>query len=336
MGPSVTQSAKWSRDDAAVKTIDAFATAFDRRRFLAAAGLGMLAACSRPAKAPHTLLVGDQRGAQEGVLKAIHALDNLPYQIAWANFPNAAPLLEALNVGAIDTGYGGDAAFIFAVGSGAKVKAIGALRSVGVGPVLVVRTESPVHDISQIKGLHIATPRGSVSHNLVLAALEHNKLPLDAVTFAFLSPQDGEAALRGGSVDAWAIWDPNAAIAIRQGGVRLVDGTAGLVPSYAFLFASESALTTKRALLADYHQRLYRGWAWAADHIEAYAKLMSQETGLDAALWQQVLTQRHGVPVPVDASLIAGQQATADRYQRAGLIDRHTDVSAAFDTTFKS
>lgn len=44
-------------------------------------------------------------------------LDNLPYRIARAEFPNAAPFLETLNVGAIGTGFGGDAAFIFALGS---------------------------------------------------------------------------------------------------------------------------------------------------------------------------------------------------------------------------
>jgi sulfonate transport system substrate-binding protein len=162
------------------------------------------------------LFVGDQREGQKSVLQVVHALDDLPYRITWSNFPNAAPLLEALNAGAIDTGFGGDAAFIFAIGSGAHVKTIGALRSKGLGPVLVVRSESPVHHISQIKGMRIATPRGSISHNLILAALEKHGLPPQAVHFAFLSPQDGEAALRGGSVDGWAIWDPNAALAIRR------------------------------------------------------------------------------------------------------------------------
>ncbi len=313
---------------------NALALAFSRRRFVVGAGLTTLGACARAGNTPATLLVGDQRGGQQAVLESIHALDGMPYRITWAEFPNAAPLLEALNVGAIDTGYGGDAAFIFAIGSGAAIKAIGALRSTGSGPVLVVRNESPIHDISQIGKLHIATPRGSVSHNFILAALERKGLPLDTVTFAFLSPQDGEAALRSGSVDGWAIWDPNAAMAVRQGGVRVVAGGDGLVPSYALLFASDKALATKRPLLADYHDRLYRGWTWAADHVDGYAALMARETGLDAGLWREVIARRRSVPVPVDAHLIADQQATADRYRRAGLIDHKVDVAPGFDPAF--
>jgi sulfonate transport system substrate-binding protein len=295
-------------------------------------GLGALAGCAR--LGPQTLLVGDQRGGQKGVLEAIHALGDTPYRITWSNFPNAAPLLQALDAGAIDTGYGGDAAFVFAAGSGAHIRAIGALRSRGSGPVLVVRSDSPVRDMRQIKGLHIATPRGSISHNYILAALERIGLPYDAITFAFLSPQDGEAALRGGSVDGWAIWDPNAALSVRRGGVRVVGGGEGLVPSCSLQFASQAALDTKRALLDDYHRRLYRGWAWAADHIDAYAALLAQETGLDAPLWRQVLARRRSVPVPIDAGVIAEQQATADRYHRAGLIARPFDITPAFDTSF--
>jgi sulfonate transport system substrate-binding protein len=305
----------------------------DRRTFLAATGLAGLAACSRVGAGQQTLFVGDQREGQKSVLQVVHALDDLPYRITWSNFPNAAPLLEALNAGAIDTGFGGDAAFIFAIGSGAHVKTIGALRSKGLGPVLVVRSESPVHHISQIKGMRIATPRGSISHNLILAALEKHGLPPQAVHFAFLSPQDGEAALRGGSVDGWAIWDPNAALAIRRGGMRLVDGCEGLVASYTLLFGSDKALADKRPLLADYRDRLYRGWAWAAAHPADYAQMMARQTGLDADLWHQVLDHRQSEPVPVDAQLIADQQATADRYLRAGLIPRHIDVAQGFVTS---
>jgi sulfonate transport system substrate-binding protein len=305
-----------------------------RRQFLTLMGASAVTACTRPGPDRRTLLVGDQRGGQQSVLTAIHALDDLPYHLTWSNFPNAAPLLEALDAGAIDTGYGGDAAFIFAIGSGAHIKAIGALRSEGAGPVLLVRSASPVQDISQIKGMRIATPRGSIAHNLILAALEKQGLPLDAVHFAFLSPQDGEAALRGGAVDGWAIWDPNAALAVRRGGARVVAGCAGLVPSYSLMFASNRALADKREMLADYQRRLYRGWVWAQDHTDAYAALMAQQSGLDTALWRQVLLSRSSVPVPVDARLIAAQQATADRYTRAGLITRRIDVATGFDRSF--
>jgi sulfonate transport system substrate-binding protein len=305
-----------------------------RRQLLGLGLAGAVAACGKgPAAAVDTLLVGDQRGGQKVVLEATGGLRGLSYHLQWASFPNAAPVLEALNAGAIDVGFGGDAAFIFAIGTGAKVKAIGAQRYEGPGPVLVVRGDSPIRTIDQIAGSKIATPRGSVAHNLILAALEAQGRPLDAVHFAFLSPQDGQAALQGGSVDGWAIWDPNATLAVRQG-ARIVTGSAGLVPSYALLFANDGAIAAKRGFLADYRRRLAAGWQWAADHRDDYARLLAGETGIAPDVWREVATRTRRLPAPVDDHLIADQQRTADRYVRAGLLATKVDVRKGFDVGF--
>ena len=305
-----------------------------RRQFIATASAALAAGCSRgPGSDGGTLFVGDQRGGSKVVLEATGALRSLPYRIEWAAFPNAAPLLEALNAGAIDTGVGGDAAFIFAIGTGAKIKAIGAQLVHGQGPVLVVRGDSPIHTIDQVAGMRIATPRGSVSHNLILAALEAQGKPYDAVKFAFLSPQDGQAAMQGGSVDGWAIWDPNATLAVKQG-ARIVTGTAGLVPSYGLLFARDGAIADKRPLLADYHRRLYAGWDWAAGHGAAYAELLAKETGVALDVWRTVTARTHRLPAPIDDIVIADQQKTADRYYRAKFIDNKIDVRPGFDASF--
>jgi sulfonate transport system substrate-binding protein len=303
------------------------------RRGALGLGLGALvAACGRAGGGGGTLLAGDQKGGSKVVLEASHHLDRLPYHIEWSSFPNAAPLLEALNAGAIDTGIGGDAAFIFSIGTGAALKAIGAQKYEGPGPILVVRRDSAIHSLKDIAGKRIATPKGSIGHNFILAALEAQGRPLDAVQFAFLSPQDGNAALLGGSVDGWAIWDPNATIAEKQGARLIFE--PGLVPSYALLFGSDPAIAGKRPLLADYKRRLYQGWDWAASHPDDYARLLNRETGIPVDVWQTVTARTRRLPSGIDAALIADQQKTADRYARAGLIDHHIDVKSGFDDSF--
>ncbi len=303
------------------------------RRSVLGLGLGALVAgCGRAGDGEATLLAGDQKGGSKVVLEASRNLDHLPYHIEWSSFPNAAPLLEALNAGAIDTGIGGDAAFVFAIGTGAALKAIGAQKYEGPGPILVVRRDSSIRSLNDIAGKRIATPKGSVGHNFILAALEAQGRPLDAVTFAFLSPQDGNAALLGGSVDGWAVWDPNATLAERQG-ARLIFGD-GLVPSYGLVFGSDRAIANKRPLLSDYKRRLYQGWNWAAAHREDYARLLNRETGIPVNVWKTVTDRTKRLPVGITASLIADQQKTADRYARAGLIERRIDVKIGFDESF--
>ncbi|WP_375395578.1 ABC transporter substrate-binding protein [uncultured Sphingomonas sp.] len=304
-----------------------------RRTLIASAGLIALAACRKGADAQKgTLYAGDQKGGSKVVLGAAGKLKDLPYRIEWSAFPNAAPLLEALNAGAIDTGIGGDAAFIFAIGTGATIKAIGAQKYDGVGPVLVVARDSPIRSIKDIAGKRIATPRGSIAHNFILAALEAQGRPLNAVHFAFLSPQDGQAALQGGSVDGWAIWDPNAALAEKDG-ARIIRAD-GLVPSYALLFGRDGAIADKRPLLQDYARRLYAGWDWAVAHPDTYATLLHDETGIPTDVWRTVTGRTKRTGIPIDVTLIADQQKTADRYLRAGLIEKPVDVRKGFDASF--
>lgn len=310
--------------------------ALPRRSLLALMGGAALAACSGRGgsdDASGRLLAGDQRGGSRIVIEGAGKLTGAPYQIVWSQFPNAAPLLEALNAGAIDAGVGGDSAFIFAIGSGATIKAIGAQQSRGAGPVILVRGNSPIRSLGDLAGKTVATPRGSISHNHVLAVLEAYGQPYDAVHFAFLSPSDGRAALESGAVDAWAIWDPNAAAAEKEG-ARILKGKQDLVPGYAFLFGREGAITDKRAILKDYHDRLYAGWQWSRDNQARYVELMHRDTGMPLDVLTVTATRNDRVPVPIDAALIAAEQQTADRYYRAGVLAERVDVHVGFDASF--
>lgn len=81
-----------------------------------------------------TLRIADQKGGMRSQLEAANALQNLPYDIKWAEFPAAAPLAEALNAGAVDAGIIGDAPLLFALANGAPVKAIAVDKATRRGP----------------------------------------------------------------------------------------------------------------------------------------------------------------------------------------------------------
>jgi sulfonate transport system substrate-binding protein len=75
------------------------------------------------------LRVGDQKGGNRSLLEISGYAKDLPYRIEWSEFPAAAPILEALNAGALDVGYTGDLSFLSVYAAGAPIKAIGGTRS---------------------------------------------------------------------------------------------------------------------------------------------------------------------------------------------------------------
>src|SRR4030088_132043 len=113
---------------------------------------GFLLSAIASACAQTSLRVGDQKGNSQAVMEAAGVLKDVPYKIEWKEFPAAAPLLEALGAGAIDTGLVGDAPFTFAAAANVPVKAIAAIRQSQEGLAILVPKESPIRNFDELKG----------------------------------------------------------------------------------------------------------------------------------------------------------------------------------------
>ena len=303
---------------------DAGMFALDRRSLLAVAAAGFVTACAG-AKSDR-LIIGDQRGGIQSMLKIAGQLGDLPYAIDWAQFPNAAPLLEALTASALDSGIGGDAAYIFSLQAGTGVKAIAAIRSTGSAIALMVPKGSPIRHFSDLIGKKVATPKGSIGHHVLLAGLDKMGKPFDAIDISFLSPNDGRAALLSGSVDAWSIWNPYAAIGELNDGMRPVPVEPGLASGVSYLFASEKAFADKRRLLVDLAGRFERAVRWIAAHRVDYAHMVARETGVPLPIMLLSVERGSIEPASIDDALRREQQGIADLYFKAGLMKRRVDV----------
>jgi sulfonate transport system substrate-binding protein len=189
-----------------------------------------------------TLRIADQKGGMRSQLEAANALQNLPYDIKWAEFPAAAPLAEALNAGAVDAGIIGDAPLLFALANGAPVKAIAVDKSNPAGTAVLVSPGSTLKSGADLKGKRIATGKGSIGHFVALKALEQAGISPKEVQWVFLGPVDAKVALLNGSVDAWATWEPYTTQMVKTNEGQILVSGKGLLPGNTFLAATDSAL----------------------------------------------------------------------------------------------
>ncbi|MCU1717082.1 ABC transporter substrate-binding protein [Pseudomonas sp. 5P_3.1_Bac2] len=285
---------------------------------------------------PVELRLGDQKGNMRAQLEAADALQNLPYRIHWAEFPAAAPLAEALNAGAIDAGVIGDAPLLFALASGAQVKAIAVNKNDPYGTALLVPKQSSLQSAADLKGKRIATGRGSIGHYVALKALDSVGLTAKDVDFRFLGPVDAKMALANGSVDAWATWEPYTALAEVNGEARVLVNGRGLSSGNSFIAATDQALAdpAKRAALQDYLQRLSQAQVWAYEHLDSFSQTLAKIIGFPVAAARLQFERRQLRWQAVDSQVITEQQETADFYQAQGLISRKLDVAPTFDRSF--
>ncbi len=304
------------------------------RRF-ALAGAAAIATVGPARAATSVLRLGDQKGGLEALLRASGELDTLPYRLEIAQFPAAAPLLEALNAGAVDIAWAGDAPTTFALAHGTPARIVSAHRSNGAGTALVVKADSKVRDVTDLPGLRIGTSRGSIGQALTIAALRARNLSPDAVHFAWLLPADANAALEEGDIDVWASWGVFVAQAVLANHDRVVvDGSHGLLSGLGYLCATDDAIAGKRAPIHDLVGRAARAARWAGTHVDAYSRYWAGLVGVSFEVARLSFTTSPAFAVPIDAGVVADQQRTADLYTGAGLIDHRVDVHEFFDASF--
>jgi sulfonate transport system substrate-binding protein len=301
-----------------------------RSIFFAGALLGAIATAS----AQTTLRVGDQKGNSQAVMEAAGVLNDVPYRIEWKEFPAAAPLLEALSAGAIETGLVGDAPFTFAAAANVPVKAIGAIRQSQEGLAILVPRESHIHDFEDLRGKKIATGRGSIGHQLILAALEAKGWSPADVQIVFLAPSDAKVAYTQGSVDAWATWEPYVSQEEVLFQSRRVITGEGLTPGIGFQVASPDAIRDKRPELEDFLRRLTAARAWSLSNVGAYAESWGRLMGIPPAVPLNWLSRAKIRIAPIDDGVVADEQKTIDLYFRSGLIKQKLDAAAIVDRSF--
>jgi sulfonate transport system substrate-binding protein len=301
-----------------------------RQLLITAALLGMTVA----AAAQTTLRIGDQKGNSQAVMKAAGVLRDVAYTIEWKEFPAAAPLLEALGAGAIETGLVGDAPFTFAAAAGVPVVAIAAIRQSQEGLAILVRKDSPIRAFEDLRGKKIATGRGSIGHQLILAALESKGWSANDVRIVFLAPSDAKVAYTQGSVDAWSTWEPY----VSQEEVlfqsrRLITGE-GLTPGIGFQVATPNAIRDKRPELQDFLRRLAAARAWSLTNVNTYGETWGRLMNIPPAVPLNWLRRAKVRVTPIDDAVVAGEQKTIDLYFRSGLIKQKLNAADIVDRSF--
>lgn len=302
---------------------------FLSRRSFAALAVGSLVAAAGPAWAQDALTeykIGFQKTglpvvAQKlGTIEA--ALKDKGITIKWVEFTAGPPLVEALNTGAIDAGWVGDAPPIFGQAAGANFVYVAALPSNGQGEGIFVKDGSPIQSLADLKGKKVGVGKGTSANNLVAAALEGAGLAYTDIEPTYLSPADAAAAFAGDNIEAWAVWDPFFAIAESQQSVRVLTRTSDVLPDVHtyFLANGDFAKAHGAEILPATIAALAEAAAWADAHRDEVAAALHEVTGVPIEP-QTVAANRaaFGI-VPITDEILAEQQKSADRFFSIGLI----------------
>jgi sulfonate transport system substrate-binding protein len=251
----------------------------------------------------------------------------LGFKVEWKEFPSGPPLLEALNVGAIDFGHAGEAPPIFGQAAGAPFLYVAHEPPAPKGEAILVPKDSPIRTVADLKGKKIALNKGSNVHYLLVKALEKAGVKYSEIEPAFLAPADARAAFERGAVDAWVIWDPFQAAAEVAIGARTLADATGLASNHQFYLAGQKFADANPQAIDAVIAAIVEIDEWAKGKEKAVAEELSAGIGIPAPVLEIALKrQTYGIK-PLDESVVAEQQRIADTFHALGLLPKPIVVS---------
>ena len=284
----------------------------------------------RPARAAATeFRIGWQKNGVLALAKRRGALEkrlaDQGITVSWSEFTSGPPLLEALGAGALDFGATGDVPPLFAQAAGGALYYVGVYRGSPAGSAILVRKDSPIKTLEDLKGKKVAFKRGSSAHNVTVKVLRKAGLKPDDVEQLDLAPPDSAAAFKNGSIDAWSIWDPYLAIAEADPDTRILTTAEGIVDSYSYFLANKDFTDENGTVIVNVLDELAKVGRSAQDNLDATIKELSEITGVPTEV-TSVTLQRPGADLgsvtTVTDAAAAYQQALADEFYNLGIVPK--------------
>jgi len=298
----------------------------------AIAGVMLLSGCSKKEESV-TLNIGFQKYGVLPILKERGTLETALKQqgvnVKWVEFPAGPQLLEGLNVGSVSFGEAGEAPPIFAQAANSNLVYVANQPEAPKAEALIVRKDSNIQSVQDLKGKRIALNKGSNVHYLLLKVLEANNLKLSDIEVVYLPPSDARAAFERGAVDAWVIWDPFFAAAEHQIGARVIATGENIVSNHQFYLADRKFAEANPQIIDAVVNELNLTTEWVSSHQDEAAKLLEKPTGLAFDVLKTSISRMGFGVKPLTPEVAEKQQQVADAFYGQQLIPAKLNIQSA-------
>jgi sulfonate transport system substrate-binding protein len=257
-----------------------------------------------------------------GLLEKEFAKDKIAVQ--YPEITVGSKQTEAMAAGSLDFAHAlGGTSAILAAANGVDLKII-AIYSRAPKAFVVLTKGDKIQKVSDLKGKKVAGPKGTILHQLILAALAKEGLKPDDIQFVSMDLPSSAAALMNGSVDAALSAGPDA-IRAEKAGARILTTGEGLVEA--------TIVTAVRGEFLQKHPDLVKRFLnthnAAIEHMRSkpdeVLAMTAAETGLPAETVKLMLPMYDFSPT-IKPSDIAELKRTQDFLLQNGMLKKSIEI----------
>ncbi|MCY8497617.1 aliphatic sulfonate ABC transporter substrate-binding protein [Bacillus atrophaeus] len=256
-------------------------------------------------------------------------------KVKWTEFQSGPPQFEGLAADKLDFSQVGNSPVISGQAAGISFKEIGLSQDGLKANGILVKKDSGIHNLKDLKGKKIAVAKGSSGFDFLYKALDQEGLSAGDVNIIQLQPDEATSAFENGAVDAWSIWEPYLSIQTLKHEAKIIangESTDLYSPGFTLVrtkFADEYPDEVVRFL------KVYdKAVAWQKKHREEAADLYADIKNLDKEVVKNVLNNTEPLNEVINNDIIKAQQETADFQYRTKAINKKIDVKEVVDNSF--
>jgi len=242
-------------------------------------------------------------------------------------------MTEALAAGSLDfcNALGGTSA-ILAAANGVDLKIIG-IYSRAPKAFTIVAADPRLQTVADLKDRKGGGPKGTILHQLLLAALARQGLKGEEVSFVNLGIAQAVSAMLSGSVDAALVAGPAVPKAL-ENGAHIITTGEGLLSATIVVAVSNKFLTWHPDLVERYLKVHNESLRYMKEHPDEVYQLAAEETGISLEDVRKMYPWYDFNPV-ITAADLADLKKTQDFLVRNGLLTQSIDVRTIVTTVPK-
>lgn len=278
-----------------------------------------------------TITIGYQAGDEFDISKTrgkfVKQMKAKGYDVKFKEFQNGSAEMQALANGSIDYARIGDTPGITALASGTKLTYVAAGASKANGSGILVKKNSGINSLSDLKGKTIAYTKGTSSEYMVRKALQKAGLSADDVTLKSLDQSAAAVAFAKGKVDAWANWDPATSQAeVTENAKLLVNGAKLGVNNRSFIVSPTSFAQKNKAVTKLIIKYSNEDMQWANQNKAKLVTMMQKKLKLKKKVVEKMVNRRSYSMTKMNSTAVNELQDIANLFYKNGVIKQKVQV----------
>ncbi|MEH1872886.1 aliphatic sulfonate ABC transporter substrate-binding protein [Nostoc sp.] len=260
--------------------------------------------------------------------------------VNWVGPFAAGPqLIEALNAGKVDIGNVGETPPIFSQAATTSIPEFvyiaGRTPTNGANQGIVVKANSSIKTVADLKGKKIAFQVGSNAQYLLAKALQEVGLKISDIQIVALTPSEARDAFIQDKADAWVAGDPLLAVVESTIPIRNLRNAARINTLGGFYIGRRAFVTQNPQLVQVFLEEAEKAGEFAEKNPTVIANDLAPELKLDVSIVEKVVRRSAYRLRRLTPAIVAEQQGVADFYFAEKVIPRKIDIKQAILPTLQ-